>query len=370
MLVIKNIIFKVGRQEILKRVSLQAKEGEILGILGPSGAGKTTIFRIISGLIEPNSGSIKLNDINLNNLSVSERPISYLQQSFPLYDNLDVFKNVFVAFESFKKVEKNDLTKIVQNMLLKVGIKKNLWERRTKNLSGGEAQRVALAKALLKPCKILLLDEPFSNIDKNAKRKFNQLIRKICKERNLTTIYISHSEDDLILVADRIAYIESGLIIQTGTHEDILKEPKYGKVASIGSILGLQLLSKSDLIELNISEKFLSYLPYRCEKIGWIPEATEIYKEKEDIIKKNENECFVFEGKIDRISNIGLKIYLGINLNDLNEWQYIWHAGDIEKLKDFKLEENVYFKVNLGDILFLDEKDAVLKKNGLLQTIV
>jgi ABC-type sugar transport system ATPase subunit len=363
-LTIENLRFQSNSKIILNDIHLAANSGEILGILGPSGAGKTTLFRVITGLINPYSGLIKLNDVFLNKVSVSKRPVSYLQQSFPLYNNLTVFENVMIAFEGSKNTKIETRRKEAEDLLLKLGLNKELWGRKPKNLSGGEAQRVALAKALLKPCKILLLDEPFSNIDKNSKRKFNQMIRNICKERNLITLYVSHAEDDLLLIADHIAFMENGRIIQTGRSDELLEKPDYGKVASIGSILGLQILNKSDLEEMNITKDILSLLPDKCEKIGWKPEISEIYKEKEQIKNKYGDKNFVLKGKVDRISKIGRRMYLGVDINVSSELQYFWHVEDSKKLKNFEIGENVFIKINMADLLFLDDEDKVV--NGLL----
>jgi ABC-type sugar transport system ATPase subunit len=356
------------KRSILKNLCLNANSGEILGVIGPSGAGKTSLFRIISGLVDLQSGKICFNESDLNKFSVSERPISYLQQSFPLYNNLTVIENVLIAFESVKNISKNDASKKTEDMLLELGINKDFFDRKPKNLSGGEAQRVALAKALLKPCKILLLDEPFSNIDKNSKRKFNQLIRKISKVRNLITLYISHAEDDLLLIADRVAFMENGEIVQIGTPEELVEKPNFGKVASVGSILGVQTLSRTMLEKVGVSTDFLDLLPNKCFIVGWAPENSEVFKENRKIM--NLNNSIVLNGKLDRIAKIGRKTYLGIEINVLPEWQYVWHVGESKTLVDFNVGESVSIKISFSDLILLDEKDMVVRENGLLQPVI
>ncbi len=361
MLVLDNISFKVNDRKILQNVSLELRVGEIHGILGSSGSGKTTLFRIVSGLIQPYAGSIYYDGTNLVDSGVAERPISYLQQSFPLYNNLSVFDNVMIAFESLKKNERENHIKNTEEMLNNLGIYRDLWKRKPKNLSGGETQRVALVKALLKPCEILLLDEPFSNIDKNTKRKLNQLIRSICKKRNLITIYISHAEEDLLLIADKMAFMEEGKILQVGTAEELLIRPKYGKIASIGSILGIQLLEKSDFIGTSVYKNVVDAMPLRCEKIGWFPEKSEIYQADDLLRNKGEEMRLVLKGELDRISKIGSKIYVGVKIYGLSECQYVWHtAWDTQKVDGFRIGDEICIVVDNKDIKYLTKEDGVI----------
>jgi iron(III) transport system ATP-binding protein len=363
-LTLNKVYYIAVKKSILKNLCLNANSGEILGIIGPSGTGKTSIFRVISGLVNIHSGNIFLNEINLNMLSVSERPISYLQQSFPLYNNLTVIENVMIAFESVKNIGTIDAEKKAKDMLIELGINKDIFYRKPKNLSGGETQRVALAKALLKPCRILLLDEPFSNIDKNSKRKFNQLVRKISEDRNLITLYISHSEDDLLLIADQVAFMDNGEIIQIGTPGELLRKPHFGKVASIGSLLGIQILNRSMLETIGVSANLLDLLPNNCFRIGWAPENSEIFKE--DRSNLNINNSIVLNGKVDRIAKIGKNVYIGIEINLISELHYIWHVCECKMLVDYNVGECVSVKINFSDMLFLNEKDVVLRENGLL----
>ena len=212
------------------------------------------------------------------------------------------------------------------------------------------------------------MDEPFSNIDKNSKRKFNQLIRKISKVRNLITLYISHAEDDLLLIADRVAFMENCEIVQIGTPEELVKKPNFGKVASVGSILGVQTLSRSMLEKVGVSKDFLDLLPNKCFIVGWAPENSEVFKENRKIM--NLNNSIVLNGKLDRITKIGRKTYLGIEINVMPEWQYVWHVGESKTLVDFNVGESVSIKINFSDLILLDEKDMVVRENGLLQPVI
>lgn len=362
---INSINYVVDNKAILKNISIELKSKEICGIMGPSGAGKTTLFRLISGLIKPQNGEILLGATDLKRYSTSERPISYLQQTFPLYNSLTIFENVMIAFESKNCKKKKQFEKEAEEILNYMGIEKSIWSNFPKGLSGGETQRIALAKALLKPCKILLLDEPLSNIDKGAKRKLNNLIVSICKKKELIVIYISHSEDDLIFISDLIAFIENGKLIQIGTIEELLKNPKNGEIASIGSIVGMQFLYKKDFIKMNLNKDIFNIIPMNFKMVYWSPEKILLNDTTNCIKIENCKNYFFMRGKISKIIRMDYKIYYNIIFDSIENVHSIWSVIYNNYENKYKVGNSIFVLINCKDILFIDEQNKVMQ-NELL----
>lgn len=366
MLKLQKITFITqSNKKILDNISFDILPGFILGIIGPSGAGKTTLLRVISGLLMSKEGIITINNKNIKNTPVSLRPISYLQQDFPLYKNLSVLNNVSIAFESLHKSEKDKFIEQTQNMLMHLGINVELWYRKPEYLSGGEAQRVALAKALLKPCKILMLDEPFSNIDKNKKRYLNQLVRDVVKERNLIGLYVSHDENDLLLMSDELVVMDEGRIIQQGKPDELIKKPKSSKVAALGSSVGLQIIEVNNLVKMNVEKKVLQSLPSTCTKIGWRPESSLLFF-NEKWKAPTESSQLKFDVKINRVSKISNFYYINLFTINLKDKKIFWHLeySHNNDFKSLQIGQLAYLIIDLNDIFFLDAQENVLRKGN------
>jgi sulfate transport system ATP-binding protein len=359
-----NIGFALPQgKTIIENISFTASSGKIIGILGPSGAGKTTLFRAISGLITPDMGQILLNENNLLKEAVSKRPISYLQQSFPLYKNLSVLENVVVAFEYLSAKEHDLSIQKAKDMLLSLGILENLWNRLPTDLSGGETQRVALAKSLLKPSLIMLLDEPFSNMDKGIKNDLIQSIPLTVKNRNIVTLYISHDENDMLLMADELIVMFDGKIVQSGNSKELQDFPSSAKVASIGSPLGLQTLTLDQFSELNTGMN-LTELPSTTFKIGWRPyNSVVVSSEGLDEVEDSEKPI-VIGGKIEKIIEMGFQVYYGIQVNHRANQLYLWHVENIrtDRILSLSVGMACVLKISIKKIFFLDKNDNILLK--------
>lgn len=367
MLKLINISYTLSsNRSIIKNITLEVHSGQVFGILGPSGVGKSTLFRAIAGLIKPTEGSVLLDSIDITGTPVSERPISYLQQRFPLYGNLSVIKNVLVAFESMAHHKKSYADKKARQMLIDLNITEELWTRKPQNLSGGEAQRVALAKCLLKPCQVLMLDEPFSNIDKNAKRNLNQLVRELVRKQNIAALYVSHDESDLLFMADQLIYMDDGRIVQSGRPKDLLTSPISSKVAAIGSKIGLQTLSWDVLNSCDVPQRMVDQLPANCEKIGWRPDST-------DFLLNNDNEmlhtdiALGVKVRIEHRTKIGREIYYNLSIDTLSEPKRLWHLEYSKNKNDisYQIGQSGVLLVRFEDMLFLDEKDNILPRKQI-----
>lgn len=335
---------------ILDKCSLKVPTGEILGILGPSGAGKTTFFRVISGLLKPNSGSIEFDRLNFVCAPINRRPISYLQQGFPLYRNLTVFENVMVAFEASTLSKKLSKERVFE-MLNAVGLGSDICGRYPCCLSGGEAQRVALAKALLKPCRILLLDEPLSNVDKSRKSELSAIIRNVILRENIAALYISHDETELLLSSDRIAVMNLGRLVQVGTYAEIHESPISSIVAAIGSSVGIQRISRRELEAHRFSASGVKVSSNSWEFVGWHPESGEILREP------TEGTRLILEGIVERIVEIQNSLYICISRIIDDRERLFWHVTANAKttFENFLVGDKVYLSIPSPKLIYMDK---------------
>ena len=204
MLSLKNINFYYGKNKILDDVSFNVDKGEIIAVLGSSGSGKSTLLNIICGLETVSSGSIFLNGKDITNLECEKRNIGLVFQDYALFPHLTVEKNVGFALKSSKDP-------IIDSMLDLVKMK-SFKKRYPYELSGGEKQRVAIARSLAAKPSILLLDEPFSNLNANLKKEVRKDIKEILKKSNTTAVIVTHDIEDAYDLADRIIYIKNGKV--------------------------------------------------------------------------------------------------------------------------------------------------------------
>ena len=212
----------------LDGLSLEVADGELLVLAGPSGSGKTTLLRLIAGLDEPTSGSIHLDGQNLAGVPPRKRDVALVFQNLALYEHLTVEQNL--AFGASLKngewwtwrrtsPETKERIRWAANLL---GIER-LLDRRPAELSGGEQQRVAIGRAIIRRPKVLLLDEPLSSLDQPLRRKLRGELKQLQRELGVTTIYVTHDEPDALALAHRVAVIERGRLVRVGTPDETLK---------------------------------------------------------------------------------------------------------------------------------------------------
>ena len=227
---LKNISKKYKDKEILKNISFDIKEGELICILGPSGCGKTTLLNIIGGFVSDFSGDVLLSDENINNIPPEKREIATVFQSYGLFTHKNVIDNVSYGLKLLK-IDKNMREKRAKEMLEKVGLA-GYEKKKIKELSGGEQQRVAIARSMVLNPKLLLLDEPLSNLDVHLRDVMRKEIKRIQKQFGVTMIIVTHDQEDAFKLADRVIVINEGHIEQVGTPEELYKEPKNNFISN------------------------------------------------------------------------------------------------------------------------------------------
>jgi len=204
-------------------VSLTIEDGELFTLLGPSGCGKTTLLRCIAGFYVPEAGRIKFDDLDVTNVPPNLRETGMVFQNYALWPHMSIFDNVAYGLK-IRKMEKAQIEEKVTEILDLVQLK-GLSERFPYQLSGGQQQRVALARALVIEPKVLLLDEPLSNLDAKLRIEMRNEISRIQKSLDITTIYVTHDQEEALAISDRLTVIDKGIIQQVGSPVDIYSYP-------------------------------------------------------------------------------------------------------------------------------------------------
>jgi len=220
---VANAVKRYGDLTIIPNLSAQIKNGEFFTLLGPSGCGKTTLLRMIAGFNSVEGGEIKFDDKVINNLPAHKRNIGMVFQNYAIFPHLTVRQNVEYGLK-LRKVSKPDIKSRADEMLEVVRITE-LADRSPDKLSGGQQQRVALARAIVIHPSVLLMDEPLSNLDAKLRVEMRAAIRDIQKKVGITTVYVTHDQEEALAISDRIAVMYEGEIQQIGTPESIYSRP-------------------------------------------------------------------------------------------------------------------------------------------------
>ncbi len=220
---VKNVTKRFGDFLALDNVNLEVPPGELLALLGPSGSGKTTLLRIISGLESSDSGTVHYHDEDVTDAAVRERNVGFVFQHYALFRHMTVFDNVAFGMR-VRNATKSDIRDRVHELLRLVqleGLERSLPQQ----LSGGQRQRVALARALAAQPKVLLLDEPFGALDAKVRTELRQWLRRLHDELHVTSVFVTHDQEEAFEVSDRVVIMNQGRIEQTGTPAEIFEHP-------------------------------------------------------------------------------------------------------------------------------------------------
>jgi multiple sugar transport system ATP-binding protein len=222
--VLENLTKKFGKATVVDRLNLEVNDGEFVALLGPPGAGKTTILRMIAGLDSQTSGNIRIGDRLVNKLQPSERNVSMVFQTFALYPQMNVYDNLAFPLKK-RRMSKADIDKGVKEVGEMLGIS-HLLEKKPALLSGGERQRVAIGRAIVRPSDVFLLDEPLSNLDAKLRILMRVELRKLQEQLKQTALFGTPDELEAMSMADKIAVINEGKLVQFDVSETIFDHPK------------------------------------------------------------------------------------------------------------------------------------------------
>ncbi|NEU30351.1 ABC transporter ATP-binding protein [bacterium LRH843] len=229
LLTLNNVAVAYNKQDILKDFNLSIEKGQLVSLLGPSGCGKTTTLRLIAGFLEAHQGKFLFNDRDYTKVPVNKRNFGFVFQSYALFPHLSVYDNVAFGLR-LRNVPKQEIEKKVHRILDIVSLA-GFEKRYPKELSGGQRQRVAIARALIIEPDLLLFDEPLSNLDANLRVNMRVEIRRIQQELGITTVYVSHDQEECFSISDQVAIMNKGIIEQLDDPATIYKFPKTKFVA-------------------------------------------------------------------------------------------------------------------------------------------
>ncbi len=227
---VSDLHVTLGKNHILKGVSMEVKRGEIVALLGPSGSGKTTLLRAIAGLELPSQGAIRISEQVVFDsekkleVSVEKRSLGFVFQSYALWPHRTVFENVAYGLK-LRKIPQNEIQERVREVLKNLGLG-DLAERHPHQLSGGQQQRVALARSLVYKPQVILLDEPLSNLDAKLREEARIWLRQLIVELNLSAVCVTHDQGEAMAMADKIVLLQDGIIEQAGTPQEMYGAPK------------------------------------------------------------------------------------------------------------------------------------------------
>ena len=245
--IIKDAVKYYGDFKALNGVSLTIDEGEFFTLLGPSGCGKTTLLRMIAGFNSIEGGEFRFGDKLINDVSAHKRDIGMVFQNYAIFPHLNVKENVAYGLVA-RKIPKEEINKRVNEALELVKIS-HLADRKPNELSGGQQQRVALARAFVIEPSVLLMDEPLSNLDAKLRVEMRTVIKKLQKRLGITTIYVTHDQEEALAISDRIAVMKDGNIMQIGTPSEIYAKPENPFVAGF--------IGVSNFVECNVKNEGL-----------------------------------------------------------------------------------------------------------------
>ena len=351
---VANLTKLFGETVALDDVDLKIEPGELFFLLGPSGCGKTTLLRSLAGFNNPEKGDILFGSDRVNSLPPHKRNTGMVFQSYALWPHMTVADNVAFGLKE-QKLPKEEVKARTAEALeaVKMG---DYADRKPNQLSGGQQQRIALARALVVRPRCLLLDEPLSNLDAKLRNEMRLEIRRVCKEYQLTTVYVTHDQKEALSVADRLAILDGGKVLQVGTPQEVYRRPQNKFVANFigeanfvkGRVLDAAGAMASIETELGVVTGTLA------ESLGGLEAgvaATAVIRPESLKIETFQSEENCFSGKV------GDATYFG------EVAQYLFQSGGID-LKVFELNPRFMWGQREQDLfLWADAEDVVILKD-------
>lgn len=298
---LKNINKNFGDYKASDNVNFGIEQGKLIGLLGPSGSGKTTILRMIAGLETPDEGDIIINGIKVNDIEPGKRGIGFVFQSYALFRHMTVYDNIAFGLE-VQKAKKEDIRKKVTELIELIGLK-GLEKRYPGQLSGGQRQRVAFARALAPNPQLLLLDEPFAAIDAKVRKELRRWLKETISKLGITSIFVTHDQDEAVEVADEIIITNKGKIEQKGSPVEIYKNPRTTFVA--------QFIGESNLINDYTKLKGFEVENPKETKAIIRPEFLQIAKNDKEILTPLAAEKGIVRDIAFRGNNLEIDVQIG-----------------------------------------------------------
>lgn len=349
---VEGVEKRFGDVVALRSVDLKIEPGELFFLLGPSGCGKTTLLRSLAGFYIPERGCIRFADEDVTRLAPHKRNTGMMFQSYALWPHMTVAENVAFGLEQ-RKVKKPEIRERVAEALASVRMEA-YGERKPNQLSGGQQQRVALARALVIRPRCLLLDEPLSNLDAKLRMEMRQEIRRVCKEFKLTTIYVTHDQKEALSIADRMAVLEGGEILQVGTPQAVYRRPHSKFVADF--------IGETNFVEGTVIRSGAGTVQVKTpmgELSGVAGDPSEPLKEGQAVTVSMRPECLHIERAIVEENAFSGKIGESVYYGELAQYQFECAGG--HKLNIFELNPRYLNRTGQGGLCaWIEPEDVVI----------
>ena len=350
---VKNLVKTYGDVYALKNVDLNIADGEYFVLLGPSGGGKTTLLRSIGGFIRPDSGSVDIKGKNVDNLPPDKRPTSMVFQGFALFPHMSVSENIGYGLK-LQSIEKDIIETKVSRMMDLVGLT-GLSKRKPHELSGGQQQRVQLARALILENDVLLLDEPLSALDAQLRKDMCIELKRLQKTVGISFVHVTHNQEEAMSVADRIAIIADGEMIEQGTPKEIYSNPRKKFTAEFigeknifnGKILEFtkeKIIVDIDGASIEVANNNYNIIKNQNVSLSIKSESIQITKDKDT---KPENQKNSIKGNVSEITFLGQFVRYLVLLNSGQEIQ----VRSYEEVNYINLNDAVKLSWKIEDFL-------------------
>lgn len=321
---VQNISKQFGSFKAIDGVSLEIPTGSLVALLGPSGSGKSTLLRMIAGLEQPDSGQILLLGENTTHRSVQERGIGFVFQHYALFKHLTVRQNIGFPLQ-IRKVATNRVTNRVEELLDLVQLS-GLGDRYPSQLSGGQRQRVALARALAVQPKVLLLDEPFGALDAKVRKELRSWLRNLHHEVNVTTVFVTHDQEEAMEVADQLVVMNEGRVEQVGSAAELYDHPATAFVMSfIGPV--------------NVLPASAAVFPEK----DWVVEGNQLFLRPHDVEIHDQANQETVAATVDRVIHLGWEIQVELLLQSGQTVTAYVRREDFDRLQ-LKRNQQVYVR--------------------------
>ena len=335
---IRNLFKQYKKVTAVNRINLEVNEGELLTLLGPSGCGKTTTLRCIAGLEKPEEGDIIIDGKSMVSegfVQPAKRGIGMMFQNYAVWPHMKVYSNIVYGLR-LQKISKQDIKEKANNVLELVGLQ-GLQDRYPGQLSGGQQQRVALARALIRNPKVLLLDEPLSNLDAKLREKMRFEIKSLVKRMGITSVYVTHDQSEAMVISDRIVVMEKGNIVQIGNSHEIYEKPANRFVADF---IGAMNFIPGDVVQV-------------------LPGTNDVY------VRTEFSEKILCRSTGGSVTTPGQKVYASVRPEDVEVFTEMPQTGE----NIFKC--TIIHKAYLGNFLFLfvDIKGTMIRVQAPYQLL-
>ena len=307
MIKLNNIVVRFGDFTALHDINVHVKEGEFFTFLGPSGCGKTTTLRTITGFIDPAAGTVHVKDRDITHVPIEDRNIGIVFQSYALFPTMTVYDNIAFGLK-VKKLKKQEIDQKVREIAKKVDLSDEQLKKAVSQLSGGQQQRVAIARALVTGPAIICMDEPLSNLDAKLRVQLRNELKRMQQEFGITTIYVTHDQEEALTLSDRIAVFNKGYIEQIGTPNEVYN---FSKTEFVCNFIGdINRLSDDVSRALGVDPQMHNYMRLERIHVNVEPKADDVVLE--GTVKSREYYGLYIKYSID----LGSQIIKVIEKND------------------------------------------------------